>query len=57
MNYKKDYSDYIFTSNIKGSGKASSYVRALDLLSELLKVKPFNYSDCIKIWYVSDLVR
>lgn len=48
---------YIFESNISGSGKASSYLRALDLLSEMLQIKAFGFDDCVDIWAVTSLHR
>ena len=35
-NYKKQFEDYIDATNKSGSGKAKSYIRALDLLSNIL---------------------
>lgn len=55
--FREDYSNYIFEANLSGSGKASSYVRALDLLSEMLKIESFGFEDCIDIWSLSSLQR
>ena len=33
---KKAFSDFIFATNTDGSGKAASYVRALDMLGPIL---------------------
>ena len=33
---KQSFSDFIFATNTDGSGKASSYVRALDMLGPIL---------------------
>ena len=33
---KKEFTDFIFATNTDGSGKASSYVRALDMLGPIL---------------------
>ena len=55
--YRKAFEKFIFSANVEGSGKASSYVRALDLLSEMLKAHPMGFSDCQNIWEVSDKSR
>jgi putative restriction endonuclease len=52
-----EYSNYIYETNISGSGKASSYVRALDILSEMLRIKPLGFEDCIDIWNITSLQR
>lgn len=36
MTLKQSFSDFIFSTNTDGSGKASSYVRALDMLGPIL---------------------
>ncbi len=51
------YSTYIHEVNISGSGKASSYIRALDILSEMLRSRPFGFEDCIDIWNITSLKR
>jgi 5-methylcytosine-specific restriction endonuclease McrA len=55
--YRKAFEKFIFSANVEGSGKASSYVRALDLLSEMLLAHPMGFSDCQNIWEVSDESR
>jgi len=54
---KQKFEDYIHAGNIPGSGKASSYVRALDLLSEMLKAHTMGFADCQKIWNVKSAGR
>lgn len=56
-NYKNLFSDYILNSNVTDSGKATSYVRALDHLSEMIKSKPFDFNDCEDIWIVTSVER
>ncbi len=56
-NYKKQFEDYIDATNKSGSGKAKSYIRALDLLSNILSLKSLGFDDCIKIWEVDSLDR
>ncbi|MCB1205438.1 MAG: HNH endonuclease [Verrucomicrobiae bacterium] len=48
---------YLETDELPGSGRATSYVRALDLLSEMLKQAPMGFSDCIAIWESISLGR
>jgi hypothetical protein len=54
---KHIYSKYLTEANISGSGKATSYLRALDLLSEMLITQAFGFEDCIDIWRVTSLKR
>jgi len=55
--FKKAFSKHIHATNVVGSKKAASYIRALDLLNEMLKAKPFDFSDCKNIWEVSSVER
>jgi putative restriction endonuclease len=48
---------FLHDDNISGSGKASSYVRALDLLSEMLAASPMGFEDCVDIWQVTSIER
>ena len=57
MTHKSQYSEYLYKTNLSGSGKATSYIRALDLLSQMLMVEPFGFDDCIDIWAVTSLKR
>ena len=54
---KQKFEDYIHSGNVPGSGKASSYVRALDLLSEMLMAHPMGFADCQQIWSVNSTER
>lgn len=56
-NYRERFSRYIYATNVDGSNKASSYVRALDLLSEMLKEAPLSFDDCKNIWGVASVGR
>lgn len=51
------YKAYVYETNLKGSKKASSYLRALDLLSEMLQAESFDFADCIDIWAVDSIER
>ncbi|MES2982895.1 MAG: HNH endonuclease [Verrucomicrobiota bacterium] len=51
------FSDHLHYGNKDGSGKASSYIRAIDLLSNMLELEPFDFSDCINIWQVNSSAR
>ena len=37
MKLRQSFTDFIFATNTDGSGKAASYVRALDMLGPILK--------------------
>jgi len=54
---KDKFIKYIQSTNVEGSGKASSYVRALDLLCEMLSVEPLGFDDCKNIWHVNSVER
>ena len=51
------YENHMNASNIEGSGKASSYVRALDLLGQMILEQPQGFADCNNIWSVSSTDR
>ena len=54
---KKSFTLFINESNLEGSGKASSYIQALNWLSKMLQYRPFDFEDCIDIWNLSSLER
>jgi len=56
-NYKELFTNYICETNVSGSGKANSYVRALDLLCQMLEVTTFGFDDCKNVWLVDSLER
>jgi len=43
--------------NRPGSGRASSYVRALDLLGEMIAVESLGFEDCRDVWTVESVER
>ncbi len=51
------YSKCMNEQNIEGSGKASSYVRALDLLCPILKKGTSIFQDCSDIWNIRSVDR
>jgi len=52
---KNKFKSYIQASNIEGSGKAASYIRALDLLGEMLDAESLGFDDCKNIWHVNSI--
>jgi putative restriction endonuclease len=56
-NFKEAFIDYINDTNVAGSGKAKSYVRALELLPEMIQQKPFGFVDCKRLWSVVSVDR
>ena len=54
---KDGFVNYIYSSNKDGSHKADSYIKALEILSELLAHEPEGFSDCKNIWDVSSIQR
>ncbi len=57
MNHKNPYKKHIHATNLTGSKKAASYVRAIDLLNEMIQAVPFSFADCKNIWSVSSIER
>jgi len=43
--------------NVEGSGRASSYVRALDLLGPILAKSESRFPDCSNVWAVQSIER
>ena len=54
---REEFETYINVRNKEGSGKATSYLRALDLLSEMLHAHPLGFEDCRDIWKVKSEER
>ncbi|MGZ0707621.1 HNH endonuclease [Coraliomargarita sp. W4R53] len=54
---KSEFEGYLYENNTVGSGKASSYLTAIELLERMLRVEPYNFSDCVDIWSVHSLER
>lgn len=54
---KQAYEDYLYENNTVGSGKASSYLTAIELLERMLRVEPYSFSDCVDIWSVHSVER
>lgn len=48
--WKSEYARYMREQNLAGSNKASSYIRALDLLEELLSQRPALFSSFKSVW-------
>ena len=56
-NQREAFSKYIYETNIEGSRKASSYIKALDWLSEMISIEPLGFDDCKNIWFVDSVER
>lgn len=54
---KLRYKEFLSSTHQAGSGRASSYLRALDLLAEMIKAKPCGFSDCENIWNQTSIAR
>lgn len=54
---EKAFQEYLKSINLPGSGKANSYLRALELLCEMLTHEPLGFSDCQNIWSVTSIKR
>ena len=51
------FRDYLIAENRAGSNKAVSYLRALDLLQELLRKESMGFADCQDLWRVWSVPR
>lgn len=54
---KSDFESYLNEENLAGSGKASSYLKALHWLKQMLELKSFGFEDCMDIWSVQSVAR
>lgn len=52
---KAAYSEYVKAKNADGSNKASSYIRALDLLGPILADRSTKFSTCSDVWLVQSV--
>jgi putative restriction endonuclease len=57
MTSKSAFAEYLRSTNVGGSGKAASYLRAIELLEEMLNAEPAGFEDCRKIWSVRSAER
>lgn len=57
MSVRDSYANHLQATNVSGSGKASSYVRALELLQQMLSHKPCGFDDCRDLWNVDSIDR
>ncbi len=55
--YKESYIKYIRLTNLAGSNKAPSYIKALDWLCKMLEIEPYSFQDCINVWNVQSNKR
>ncbi|HBR94057.1 MAG TPA: hypothetical protein DEA90_07820 [Opitutae bacterium] len=55
--HREAYRAYLYGSNLKTSRKASSYLRAIDLLKQMLQREAYSFSDCVDIWNVKSVER
>lgn len=54
---KVEFENYLNEDNLAGSGKASSYIKALDWLIQMLKIESYGFSDCLDFWSVDKTDR
>lgn len=55
--YKNSYSNFLQSTNVSGSNKAASYIKAIDWLGKMLEVEPFSFQDCTSIWVIESAER
>lgn len=54
---RESFKRFLEAQSSRRTGKASSYLGALDSLSERLRTVPMGFSDCVDIWNVSSVNR
>jgi hypothetical protein len=52
---REAFAGYLEREAPEGSNRAPSYIRALDLLGEMIARVPMGFEDCANIWAVEDL--
>jgi putative restriction endonuclease len=57
MTTKEQFKLHLEAQTTRKTGRASSYVRALNLLSEMLAGVPKGFADCVDIWNVRSVSR
>ena len=53
MQTKPAFTSFITETNLTGSGKASSYIRALDLLGQMLSIDALGFGGGTDVWAIS----
>lgn len=54
---KEKFEKYLFETNQPGSGKASSYLKAIEYLELMIARVPFGFADCESIYAVEEITR
>jgi len=57
MNLRDEYSSYMWEINLPGSGKASSCIRAMELLEGWLSKPECEFRDCADLWNITSTER
>jgi hypothetical protein len=57
MTAKAQFKAYLESRSSTKTGKAGSYVKALDLLARMLGAVPKRFGDCVDIWNVRSVSR
>ncbi len=56
-NLKEPFTQFIHSTNVEGSNKASSYILALNWLNKMIEIKPFGFKDCMNVWEINSIER
>lgn len=54
---REKFEKYLFETNQPGSGRASSYLKAIQYLEVMIARVPFGFADCESIYAVEDITR
>jgi putative restriction endonuclease len=57
IDVKEAFEKHLYETNTDGSGKANSYIIAIELLEQMLHIEPYNFRDCADIWSIQSVVR
>tara|TARA_B100000927_G_scaffold164296_1_gene132373 strand:+ start:251 stop:439 length:189 start_codon:yes stop_codon:yes gene_type:complete len=55
--HRPAFSAHLKATTHSGSNKGTSYLRALDLLENMLESDPAGFEDCRDIWQVTNVER
>ena len=55
--FRPAYAAHLRATTLSGSNKGTSYLRALDLLQEMLAAEPLGFEDCRDLWNIESIER
>jgi len=55
--HRPAFDEHLKATTLSGSNKGTSYLRALDLLQEMLATNSLGFNDCLSLWQISNVER